>query len=133
MKQVADVNFAGATLNSLGIRYRKLPCKTGEFLFCTIPSNGITFDLQYGDDDTICLWRFVGTASLSEAGMRCEYRKPSYPHTVIGLEVTNEGDVSLYAEQIIERNDPHRDARIVRMIDGYISMISNMDFNRMVM
>lgn len=132
MKQVADLNYAGATLNSLGIRYRKLPSRTGEFFFCTIPSNGITFDLQYGDDDTICLWRFVGTASLSKAGMRCEYRKPSYPHTVLGLEVTNEGDVSLYAEQIVERGDSHREEKLVRMIEGYVSMISNVDFDRMI-
>lgn len=125
--------IAEAALNRLGITHRDLPCRNGEFYFCTIPSTGTTFDLQCGEDDTIRLWRFVDTTSLSKAGMRCEYRKPSHPHTVIGLEVTDEGDVSLYAEQRIDGNAPQRESRIVRMIEGYTSMVSNMDFEKFTM
>ena len=119
-------SMSGVVLDRLRIKYRKLPCRDGAFYYCTIPSNGYTFDLQCEDkDNTVRIWRFIGTAPLSKAGRRCEYRNPHYPWAVIGMEVTDEGDVSFYAEQKIEMTDRKSAARIDKMISGYIDMIAN--------
>ena len=125
MRQTADLNYAGAALSRLGILYRDLPCRNGELYFCTIPSNGITFDLQYSKDGTIRLWRFVSTTTISKAGVRCEYRKQNYPHAVIGIEVTDEGDISLFAEQKIDGDDPRSEARFLKMLHGYTELIDH--------
>lgn len=119
-------SMSGVVLDRLRIKYRKLPCRDGAFYYCTIPFNGYTFDLQCEDkDNTVRIWRFIGTAPLSKAGRRCEYRNPHYPWAVIGMEVTDEGDVSFYAEQKIEMTDRKSAARIDKMISGYIDMIAN--------
>lgn len=125
--------IADAVLNRLGIPHRDLPCRKGEFYFCTIPTTGTTFDLQCGEDGSIRLWRFVDATSLSKAGMRCEYRKPSHPHTAIGLEVTDEGDVCFYAEHRIDGSDSQRESQIIRMVGSYASMVSNIDFEKFTM
>lgn len=56
-------------------------------------SNGISFDIKLTDDGTVRLWRFVGNAPIFKAGKRCEYRRPEYPHAVVGVEITDEGDL----------------------------------------
>ena len=53
----------------------------------------LTFDIQYEDNGLIRLWRFIGTAPASKAGKRCEYRTSKSPHAVVGMEVTDEGDI----------------------------------------
>lgn len=121
-------SIAAAILNRLGISYRGFSCGKGAFFYCKIPTDGYTFDLQYDEDGTIRLWRFVGTAPISKAGKRYECRKPNYPHTAVGIEVTDEGDLSFYAEQKIDPHDSSREECIIRMIEGYVSMIANMNF-----
>lgn len=117
-------------LKRLGINYRELSCSNREFFYCKIPANGLIFDLKYGEEYIIRLWRLVRTALISKARMRCEYRQSSYPHTLIGIEVADKGDVSLYVEQKTDRNDFRREARIVRMHEGYFKMIFCMDFEK---
>lgn len=116
---------AGAVLDRFGINYRELPCKNGWFYYCKNPDNGISFDIKIDDDGTIRLWRFTGTAPLSKSGSRCEYRNPKQPCSVVGMEVTDEGDVSFYAEQKVDVTDVKSVARIDRMITRYINMISD--------
>lgn len=123
----AVTSIAEAVFNRLGVHYKKLPCRDGEFYFCKL-SNDLTFDLICEEDGTIRLWRFVGVTSLSKVGLRYEYRKPRYPYTVIGIEVTDEGDISLYAEQTIAHNASRREVKIKHMIEAYISIISDMHF-----
>lgn len=118
------VSTAGAALNHLGINYRDFPCRSGELYFCTIPENGLTFDMQYDENGLIQLWRFVGTASGFKAGTRCEYRKADNSNATIGILVTDEGDICFYAEQIIDSKDPEGDTRMKRMIKRYTEMIS---------
>lgn len=120
-----DVSPLGASLSRLGINYRDFPCRRGEFYFCTIPERKLTFDIQYEENGLIRLWRFIGTAPASKAGKRCEYRAPQYPSAVVGMEVTDEGDVSFYAEQKIDVSDANSAIRIDRMISRYINMISD--------
>lgn len=111
----------------LGIKYRKTDFPGGSLYFCTLP-NQLIFDLFEGNDGTIKLWRFVDFAPASKAGMRCEYRKPDDPYSAFGLEVTEEGNLSLYAEQIIHANSPRRESRILRMVEGYSKMVSTAAF-----
>ena len=118
-----DVSTLGAALSRLGINYRDFPCRSGEFYFCTIPEKKLTFDIRYEENGLIRLWRFIGTAPASKAGKRCEYRASKYPSAVVGMEVTDEGDVSFYAEQKVDTTDSRSAARIDRMISSYINLL----------
>lgn len=117
------INIVG-TLNRLHITYRELPCRNGWFYCCKKP-DGILFDIKIDDHGIIRLWRFIGTAPLSKSGNRCEYRNPQQPCSAVGMEVTDEGDVSFYAEKKIDVSDVKSAARIDRMISRYINMISD--------
>lgn len=117
-------SISADTLDRLGINYRALPCGSGAFYYCKIPASGCTFDLQCDGHDKIRLWRFIGTAPIARAGNRYEYRDPCCPCAAVGMEVTNEGDVSFYAEQKIDITNSHSAARIHKMIRGYIHMIA---------
>lgn len=119
----ADVSTLGATLSRLGINYRDFPCRSGEFYFCTIPEKKLTFDLQYGENGLIRLWRFIGKAPTSKVGRRCEYRASQCPSAVVGIEVTDECDISFYAEQKVDITDSRNIARIDRMISGYVNLL----------
>lgn len=117
-----NVSTLGAAFSRLGIKYRDFPCRSGEFYFCTIPEKKLTFDIQYEDNGLIRLWRFIGAAPASKAGRRCEYRTSKFPHAVVGMEVTDEGDISFYAEQKVDITDSRSAVRIDRMISGYINL-----------
>ena len=117
-----NVSTLGATLSRLGINYRDFPCRSGEFYFCTIPEKKLTFDIQYENNGLIRLWHFIGTAPASKAGRRCEYRTAKSPHAVVGMEVTDEGDISFYAEQKVDITDSRSAVRINRMISSYINL-----------
>ena len=123
MTNTENTSIAEAALYHLGIRYRRICLKDGILFFCSLP-NELTFDLFMGLDGVIKLWRFVSSVSVSEAGMRCEYRRPDYLDTAIGFEVTDEGDLCLYAEQRVDADNPLRERRIFRMIAGYSEMIT---------
>ena len=117
-----NVSTLGGALSRLGINYRDFPCRSGEFYFCTIPEKKLTFDIQYEDNGLIRLWRFIGTAPASKAGKRCEYRASKYPSAVVGMEVTDEGDVSFYAEQKVDITDSRSAVHIDKMISRYINL-----------
>ena len=86
------------------------------------PRKKLTFDIQYEGNGLIRLWRFIGTAPASKAGRRCEYRTSKSPHAVVGMEVTDEGDISFYAEQKVDITDSRSAVRIDRMISRYINL-----------
>ena len=87
--------------------------------------NSIRWGLDIDDHGIIRLWKFIGTAPLSKSGNRCEYRNSQQPCSAVGIEVTDEGDVSFYAEQKVDVTDAKSAARIDRMISRYINMISD--------
>lgn len=129
-KSNTNISTLGAALNRLGINYREFPHRSGEFYFCTIPENELSFDIQYEEDGMVRLWRFVGTAPLSKAGRRYEYRSPKFPHAAVGVEVTDEGDISYYAERKIDIADSRSATLIDRLIRGYIKLLA--EFPRML-
>mgnify|MGYP004536468985 CR=1 FL=1 len=118
-----DLINAKGTLNRLHIAYRELPCRNGWFYCCKKP-DGISFDIKIDDQGIIRLWRFIGTAPLSKSGCRCEYRNPQQLYSAVGMEVTDEGDITFYAEQKIDATDDKCASRIDRMISCFINMIS---------
>lgn len=118
------VNIA---LTKLNVKCRKVQLSDGVLLFCTLP-NGLTYDLSVCKDGSIRLWRFVGTTSISKAGTRIEYRNPRCPDAAVGFEVTDEGDICLYAENKIDFDNPHSIKSICKLIEGYSSMIINISF-----
>ncbi|MGN0685166.1 MAG: hypothetical protein ACI4KC_03615 [Gemmiger sp.] len=122
----SDSNCAGTVLQLLGISSKPYPCRIGEFYFCTVPTDkSLTFNLRFSDNRTIRLWRFIGTAPRSAAGYRWEYRNPNVPLAVIGLEVTTDGDICFFAEQELEAYGTASQARISRMVSGYITVITS--------
>lgn len=123
MTNLDNTSIAESALRRLDIPYRRACLKEGIMYFCSLPSE-LTFDIFMGSDGSMKLWRFVGSAPVSEAGMRCEYRRPDHPDTAIGFEVTDEGDLCLYAKQIVDTGNPLRERRIFRMIAGYSKMIT---------
>lgn len=124
---VCDLVNAKGTLSRLHIAYRELPCRNGWFYYCKKP-DGVSFDIKIDDHGIIRLWKFIGTAPLSKSGNRCEYRNSQQPCSAVGIEVTDEGDVSFYAEQKVDVIDAKSAARIDRMISCYINMISDVPF-----
>lgn len=124
MHMTNTATIAEAALRRLNINFRYFPCRNGRFYFCEPPSGGLSFDLQFNEDSNIKLWRFVGAAHPSKAGKRIEYRKPECPHSAIGLKVTDDGDVCLYAEQLLDPDDFQKEKRIIQMIKGYLELIN---------
>ena len=120
--------IAGAVFNRLGIIYKNLPCGKGEFYFCTIPSTGITFDLSYEEGKYVKLWRIICTNLKSKARQRYEYNRLDYQNSVIGIEVSDDGEVCFYAEQRIIEGDNQLENKIARMIEGFVSIVSDKDF-----
>lgn len=97
------------------VRYRKLG---DDLYFCILP-NDLTFDLMYGDS-TIRMWRFVDSVPLIKAGTCFFYGKAN---ATLGVEITDEGDVELFAEYRYDRKAPDIEQRIRKMLTGYIDMI----------
>jgi hypothetical protein len=120
------------TLNSLDIEYRKINIKDGVIYFC-FSLNTDTFNLFAKNDGTIKLWRFVGIAPLEKAITKWEYRRSNNPYMAIGLEITDEGDVDLYAEEFIDMNAPEKDHLIRKLITGYSNIISEANFTNIKM
>lgn len=112
-----------AALSRLNIHHREFPYSKGKFYLCTIPSYGITFDIIYDENGSFKMWRFVGTSSTDMIGTRQEYRKSN---AALGLEVTDEGDVSLYAKCLIDYKDPNAEKRILKIVKGYTEMITQL-------
>ena len=115
-------------LDDLEMKHRKLPCRNGALYYCKIPSSSCSFDLQCNENGVIRMWRFVGRTTAAKAGTRYEYRNRADLYTAVGVEVTEEGDISFYAEQRIDVNDSNESAHIRVMIIIYMKMIFEIDF-----
>lgn len=103
-------------LLEVGVCYRKL----GDGLyFCMLP-NGLTFDLMHSDGKTIRMWRFIDSAPLPKAGIRFVCCRAN---ATLGVEITDEGEVELFAEYRYDRKSPDIEQRIRKMLAGYIDMI----------
>lgn len=122
-----------AALKQLGIDYREYPFREGRLFFCKLPGNDLTFDLQYSEDGTIHLWRFVNGKFASWAGKRCEYRKPKDYHSAIGIDVSEDGETSLFVEQMIDENEPEQEAHIKRIISSYVNLLSDSSIRSLIM
>lgn len=129
MTNTVNTTIVEEAFDHLHIKYRKIVFMGCTLFFCTSP-NGLTFDLFTDTEGNVRLWRFVGSAPVEKAGTRSEYRKPEYPHTAIGLEVTKDGDLCFYAEQIINAATPQKEHRILKMISRYSEIISTANFKK---
>ena len=119
--------IAKTVLDSLHIQYRRITLPSGSLCFCTLPG-GQTFDLFVETGGTIRLWCFIGTLSADKAGARLEYRKPECPGAAVGLAVTEEGDLSLFAERTVAPDDSRTSRRIRRMVACFSAMLQTADF-----
>lgn len=132
MVQNIDIKNTETALEHLGITYRSFSCRKGTIYFCTIPSTGVIFDLECRQNGAFRLWKFVGSTTSVDTGKRYEYRMPEKPHTAIGAEITNEGDISVYVEHVIAENEPQPVQCMERILAGYTEMISRMTFENSV-
>lgn len=113
-----------ATLIRLGIRYRKTSLEDGNIYFCSL--SNYTFNLFVSNDEKIKLWSFISTVPLAQAGVRFEYHKAELPSALIGIEVTEEGDLCLYAEQTITREKSQQEYQVYMVVSSYFKVISNL-------
>lgn len=99
-----------------GVRYRKL----GDDVYFCMLLNGLTFDLRCSDGDTLRMWRFVDSDPISKAGTRFVCCRAN---ATLGVEITEEGEVELFAEYRYDYKSPDIEQRIRKMLTGYIDMI----------
>lgn len=120
-----ETSFIEEALDRLDIQYRRLPIKQEAFYFCTL-SNGLAFNLRFAVGN-IKMWRFIGVLKHFKAGTRVEkYKK----EIVIGLEVTDEGDISFYAMQKFECGDFQQEKRLMKMLSDYTRMICRIEVRK---
>lgn len=115
------IHYVQAALDRLGIHYREIPYKNGTLYLCTVPFCGITFDLSCEEDSTIKMWRFVNPSVQDKTRILHEYRKEN---SALGLEATDEGGISLYAECVFCNNGLNAEKHIFKMIKGYANLIT---------
>lgn len=125
MKNVQCASIARIALERLNIPHRELLLPHGCLCFCTL-AGGLTFNLFMGSDGQVRLWRFVGTASLNSAGARLEFYRSGALQSMAGLEVTEDGEVRLYAQQVI-CDSKTNESRIVKIICEFCALMSDIN------
>ena len=118
------ITVTETALVTLNISYRIINFTNKSLFFCEL-SNGITFDMFVGRDGSIRLWRFIGITASSKSGMKIEYRKFRYSNVVLGLEVMEEGDLNLYAEQQINFDNAQSAKYVYELIKNFSQIIIN--------
>lgn len=113
------VTYFDEVLHHLEIKFRKLVGQDNLLYFCTDSASGLTFDLEYKKNNTIRLWKFIGTTSVLKARKKWVYQKDHDSPTLFGMEVTDEGDICFYAEQTVNRNDLKNNTSIPKLIRNY--------------
>lgn len=106
----------------LQITLRQLRQAQGTLYFCTLPS-GLRFDLYAGLDGTLQCWRLVDGSGW-EKDRRMECRDPSRNGPAVGVEPTGEGTLRIYAEQHIDPEEPDPEKKILKLLRGYVELIS---------
>lgn len=125
MENVQCASIARTALEYLGVQYRPILLPHGCLCFCTM-TGGLTFNLFMGSEGQVSLWRFVGTASLNSAGGRLEFCRSVAQQSMAGLEVTEEGEVRLYAQQVI-CDSKTKESRIVKIICEFCALMSDIN------
>lgn len=106
------------SLLEFGVRYRKLG---DDLYFCMLP-NGLTFDLRCSDDGTLRMWRFVDSTPMAKSGTRFVCCRAN---AALGIEITDEGDLELFAEYQYNQRVLNAEQRIYKMLVGYIDVITH--------
>ncbi len=104
------------------ISFRRIDFKNGALYFCTTPF-GRTFNLQLKNNQSIKIWSFVGSVSVKNINVRYVYKKPNDSSLTVGIEVTDEGDISFYVLQVLDIKHPK--SRIRLLIESYSKVISD--------
>lgn len=125
MENVQCASIARTSLEYLGIRYRAALLPRGCLCFCTL-TGGLTFNLFMGSDGQVRLWRFVGTATMNSAGTGVAFRRGDTLPVAVGFEVTEEGDIRLYARQLLPDSEANEN-RMVRIIRAFCDLLSDLN------
>ena len=104
------------------ISFRKIDFKNGCLYLCTT-SFGLTFNLRLNNNQSIKIWSFIGTISTDKAGNKYEWKKENTSYPVGGIEITREGDLSFYMEDVLKFDEPVDRCKIADLITIYVNMI----------
>ena len=130
-----NIEIINTILNDLNIKYRCFEMKNKELFICTF--NDLTFDIlvenNSENEESIKLWRFVGSTSESKAGARIECRSSEKPNTTVGFEVTDEGDISMFETIIIDKNNVSIRKDITAAIKSFCRIITCFHYEKISM
>ena len=97
---MSEEKFIENALSQLDVTYKKYPYKYGSIYFCSSHDN-ITFDLLLSDKQAIKIWRYICFDTIVYPFSDKVYYSFNNIDSEIGMESTDEGDISLYANQTI--------------------------------
>lgn len=107
------------------ISFRKIDYRNGTLYLCRTPF-GQTFNLRLKNNQSIKIWSFVGSVPVKNINVRYVYKKPADSSSTVGIEITDEGDISFYVLQTLDLK--HDKSRIRSLIESYSKVISNTVF-----
>lgn len=125
MISTTEINYI-TTINEIftvnKISFRKIDFKNGVLYLCTTPF-GRTFNLGLKNNQSIKIWSFIGITSIDRAGNKYEWENENTSYPVGGIEITGEGDLSFYMEDVLIFDKNVDRCKIANLITIYINMI----------
>lgn len=104
-----------------GIIFREIDYRDGILYFCKTPF-GQMFNLRFGNNQSIKIWSFIGTTSIGRVGTKYEWKNDNDSYPIVGIEITDDGDLSFYMTDILDDDTTDRD-KIQSLITTYANMI----------
>lgn len=93
-------------------------------LFFCKSTYGHTFNLCMENNQTLKLWSFIGEVPVKSTKVQYKWEKTNDSYTVVGIEVTDEGDLNFYALQTIGSNEKLIANRAHKLIDCYVESLT---------
>lgn len=95
--------LAEGVFQALRIHYKKIRFPDSELFLCT-SRDGLTFNMELHPGQNVELWRFLrSNVPAGRTGSRIEYQTAD--HT-LGLEITEERDLSFFSRQCLADDRP---------------------------
>lgn len=107
------------------IAFRKIECSDGILYLCET-SYGQTFNLRMRNNQELKIWSFIGSTSIVRAGAKYERKNENDSYPFCGIEITDEGDLSFYINDILAIDGSTAIDRIQNLITTYVNMISHL-------
>lgn len=112
------------TFTNNRITFREINCRDGILYLCKT-SFGQTFNLHIRNNQSIKIWSFIGATSVDRAGTKYEWKNENDSHPIVGVEITDDGDLSFYMTDIPAINEPTGRVKLKKIIITFLNMLSH--------